>query len=57
MDELELFDSFENELHVIGIIGPCLETLEKLCQRKCCRFKMLLMRSVELKKRCSSYKS
>jgi hypothetical protein len=57
MDKLEMFDSLENELHIIGDVGSCLETLEILCQRKCCRFKMLLMRSVELKKRHSRCRS
>jgi len=30
MDKLEMFESLENELHVIGAVGSCLETLEKL---------------------------
>jgi len=36
-----MFNFLENELHVIKVIGSCLETLEKLYQRKRCRFKML----------------
>jgi hypothetical protein len=30
MDKLEMFESLENELHVIRVVGSCLETLEKL---------------------------
>lgn len=55
MDELNMFNFLEDELHIIKIAGPSLERLESMCQKKCCKFRTLLMRSIKLKKRHSRY--
>ncbi len=55
MDELNMFNFLENELHIVRTVGPSLETFESMCQKKCCKFRTLLMRSIKLKKRQSRY--
>ncbi len=50
MDELNMFNFLENELHIVRTIGPSLETLESACQKKCYKFRTLLMRNIKLKK-------
>ncbi len=55
MDELNMFNFLEDELHIVRTASPSLETLESMCQKKCCKFKRLLMRSIKLKKKHSRY--
>jgi hypothetical protein len=50
MDKLKMFNFLEDELHIVRIVGLGLETLETLCQKKCCRSRMLLMKSFKFKK-------
>jgi hypothetical protein len=50
MDKLEMFNFLEDEFHIVRTIGLGLKTIKTLCQKKCCRSNMLLMKSFKFKK-------
>jgi len=52
MDELEMFKFLEDELHVVGIVGPSLETLEIIVLEEMLQVQNFVDEECGSKKRC-----
>jgi hypothetical protein len=52
MNKLEMFEFLEDELHVVGIVGPSLKTLETIVLKEMLQAQNVVDEECGFKKRC-----